>query len=42
MSLTIKRQREQEIAVKTFALVRTYGRYVLTALAALAFGVDAQ
>ncbi len=32
----------QEATMNTFTLVRSYGRYILSALAALAFGVDGQ
>ncbi len=42
LPLMIALDREQEFVMKTFTFVRTYGRYVLSALAALAFGVDAQ
>lgn len=42
LPLVIALEREQESKMKTFALVRTYGRYVLSALAALAFGVHSQ
>lgn len=40
--LVIAPDGEKENSMKKIALVRSYGRYVLSALAAVAFGLDSQ
>jgi hypothetical protein len=38
----IRSSNREDLTMKVFSLVRSYGRYVLSALAALAFGIDPQ